>query len=68
MSQHSNHKVKMHTWVGGLLNTIEEYFEKVEDAVEFVKRTPHNNAKIHNTDGEVVYNSNGMAAEESTYA
>lgn len=68
MSQHSHHKVKISKWVDGVLNTVEEFFENFDDAVLFINGNQHHNAKIHNKDGEVIFNSNSSIEDPSTAA
>ena len=71
MSKHETHKVKLHQWLDGVLQVIENYFENIDDAAFFINATPHHNAKIHNKDGEVIFNSNSSTADPSiagTYA
>jgi len=66
MSKHEHHKVKLNKWIDGELRVIEEYFVNFEDAVLFVNGNPHHNAKIHNKDGEVIFNSNSAVEDPST--
>ena len=48
--------VKKNMYKDGRLHVIETLFELLEDAVEFLLRSPHHSAKVLDHKGRVVYN------------
>jgi hypothetical protein len=48
------HRARTHTWINGILRTVEHEFELLEDAIEFIGKTPAHVIKIFNEFGELV--------------
>ena len=55
MSKHRHHHVIQHHWVGGILSTVEYWFETLEEAIEHANITPAHTVKVYNPDGELVH-------------
>jgi hypothetical protein len=53
MAKHK-HKVRTHTWVSGLLRTIDEHFESLEEAHDFASSIKAHVVKIFDDNGELV--------------
>jgi hypothetical protein len=48
------HRVKTNQWISGILETLEHEFNSFEEAIKFVTRNRHRNAKIYNPADELV--------------
>jgi hypothetical protein len=68
------HTVKTHSWVGGILHTVENFFDSIEEAIEHTvaQAAKHGNSsdshsiKIYNDQGELVQHVNSLPS--TTYA
>lgn len=54
MSKHRYH-VRQHHWVGGILSTVEHWFETLEEAIEHANATPAHTVKVYTPQGELVH-------------
>jgi hypothetical protein len=50
----AQHRVRLHTWTGGLLKTIDHFFEDVESALGFAKTQDANIAKVYDSNDQLV--------------
>jgi len=50
----SKHKVKTHRWNNGILETMEHFFDSIEESMLFAGNTDAHAVKIFNPAGEVV--------------
>ena len=48
------HKVRTHSWINGILHTLEHFFESEEEAMMFADNTPAHSVKVYNHEGEVL--------------
>ena len=62
----SDHRVRQHTWVGGILKTVDHFFGSVSDAVGFAKSQDAQTVKVYDANGQLVHHEPPKAAE--TYA
>jgi predicted RNase H-like HicB family nuclease len=61
------HRVKHHNWVNGQLQTIEHFFETLEEAMENAQSSTAQTVKIYDENGELQH-SITPAATSVTYA
>jgi hypothetical protein len=67
MSKHQRkHHVMSHAWVGGILATVSQVFENLEEAMAFAKTVDVETVKIYDEDGQLVHSATGNAT--TTYA
>ena len=52
---HKKHKVKTHHWNNGVLQTLEHWFESIEEATLFSGNVDAHSVKVYNQDGELVH-------------
>jgi len=57
------HKLKIHRWTNGVLETVEHFFESLEEALLLAKATDGHSFKIYNGVGEVVHAGNTPVGE-----
>ena len=70
------HKVKTHSWVGGMLKTVEHLFDSLEEAIAHsIEQTKtHANTsdahtvKVYNGDNEIVHQVSTLPPSTSSYA
>jgi hypothetical protein len=68
------HKVRTHHWYDGMLQTVEHFFESVEEALEHAAGSEAHSVKVYTPEGELVHSTvNGTPDEhskriENTYA
>jgi hypothetical protein len=70
------HHVKIHSWIGGILHTMENFFDSVEDAMLHAVEQTSNHAnnsdahsiKVYNSDGELVHHLSTLPAAINSYA
>jgi hypothetical protein len=60
------HKLRIHRWHNGVLNTTEHFFESLEDAVLLAQSTDGHSYKIYNENDELV--QSGSPAITNAYA
>ena len=60
------HKLKIHRWVAGRLETSEHFFDSLEDAMLLAMSTDGHQFKIYNEDGDLVHS--GITAAGQAYA
>lgn len=65
MSKHKKHHVKKHHWYNGVLNTVEHFFDTIEEATAYANTSNAQVTKVYNTDGELVHTTSPVTA---TYA
>jgi len=63
---HKKHRVKTHHWNNGVLETIEHVFSRFEEAIMFITKNRHRNAKIYDADDVLVHAVSNGSVE--TYA
>lgn len=70
-----SHKVKTHFWENGILRTISNAFESLEEALGFVNKSNAHAAKVYDDSGSLVYSAQNVnpeppvtATETETYA
>jgi hypothetical protein len=49
------HHVRSHHWLGGILSTVEHFFETLEDAILHAKTSNAHTVKIYSPEGELQY-------------
>lgn len=54
MSKHRHHVRQWH-WVGGILSTVEHWFETLEEAIEHANATPAHTVKVYTPQGELAH-------------
>jgi len=52
------HKLKIHNWRNGILETVEHYFETLEEALLLAKSTDGHSYKIYNENNELIESGN----------
>jgi hypothetical protein len=57
------HRVKLHKWVNGQLDTIAAAFDSLAEAMEFVNNGDHHAAKIYNESGNLVHSVQSVNPE-----
>jgi hypothetical protein len=50
----SKHRVRLHKWENGILNSVNHFFESLEDAIAFAGTADAHGVKIYNSDGELI--------------
>jgi hypothetical protein len=63
----SKHRVRLHHWIEGSLETAEHWFEELESAMGFIAQSEHvgKHAKVFNESNEIVHDT---IPTHSTYA
>jgi len=49
------HKVKRHNWINGTLQTLEDFFESLDEAMEFIGTVDFHTIKVYDADNELVH-------------
>jgi hypothetical protein len=49
------HRVRKHHWVDGLLNTLEHYFDSLEEAIAHANDSEAHTIKVYTPEGELVH-------------
>jgi hypothetical protein len=49
------HHVREHHWIGGVLSTVEHFFDSFEDAMDHANDSEAHTIKIYNESGELSY-------------
>jgi len=64
----TNHKVQIHKWIAGRLETIERFFTREEDARSYMKNEHRDGytTKLYNRQGEILHTMGHT--DSSTYA
>lgn len=62
------HKVKVFTWVNGVLVVIHHEFDTYEIAIEFLNNTVYESVKIYNEFDELVYSGNFIEVDLYAYS
>jgi hypothetical protein len=62
----ADHRVRQHTWIGGILNTVDHFFEDVAEAIGFAKSQDAHTVKVYDANGQLVHHEPPKAPE--TYA
>jgi len=65
MSKHKHH-VREHHWVGGILNTVEHWFDTLEEAIEHANDSEAHTVKVYTPEGELAHIATPEATD--TYA
>lgn len=63
----SNHKVKVHSWINGILKFTERIFEKIEDALSWAEERTDGHIKVYNRDGQIVHEQNNLPPSDTIY-
>jgi hypothetical protein len=66
MSHHKKHHVKSHYWKNGMLSTIENFFETLEEAIAYADSSEAHTIKVYSPEGELQHIVTPDATE--TYA
>ena len=53
MSHHKKHHVRSHFWQGGVLNTVEHFFETLEEAIAHANDSEAHTVKVYSPEGEL---------------
>jgi hypothetical protein len=53
MSHHKKHHVRQHHWVGGVLSTVEHFFETLEEAIVHANASEAHTVKVYGPTGEL---------------
>jgi truncated hemoglobin YjbI len=63
------YKVRAHQWVDGFLSVFDEFFENLDDAVEYAQRHPGHSKKVYDGAGLLAHHfQNFNAPDNTTYA
>lgn len=63
------HRVRLHKWVNGALQSVTHFFEDIEDAKEFANNSDSHAVKVYTNEGELVHSAASPGAQElKTYA
>lgn len=65
-NHHKKHHVRHHHWVGGVLNTVEHWFDTLEEAIEHANDSEAHTIKVYTPEGELAHIVTPEATE--TYA
>jgi len=49
----SKHHVRHHHWVGGILSTVEHFFDTLEEAIEHANDSEAHTVKVYSPTGEL---------------
>ena len=63
----SKHKVRRHIWENGTLNTFDEFFDRLDQALEYAAGQSANHVKVYDENEQVVHVT-GPELEPTTYA
>ena len=63
---HKKHHVRSHHWEGGILKTVENFFDTLEEAIAHANESDAHTVKVYNPDGELAYIATPEATD--TYA
>ena len=55
MSHHKKHHVRSHFWQNGVLNTVEHFFETLEEAIAHADASEAHTVKVYSPEGELQY-------------
>ena len=72
----AKHHVKTHSWVNGMLKTVDQYFGSLEEAIAaatsqlafHLGNSDGHQVKVYNDRGELVHNLSSLPAPTNTYA
>jgi len=70
------HKVKTHSWVGGMLKTVEHFFDSIEEAIEHsinqnqahASYSDAHTIKVYNDNDEIVHQVSTVPPSTNSYA
>jgi len=51
----SKHHVRSHHWINGVLSTVDNFFEELEEAIEYAATCGAHTTKVYNEGGELVH-------------
>jgi hypothetical protein len=57
------HKIILFRWIDGVLHTVEEFFDKVEDAIYHGDSSDAHSYKVHDHRGELCHHGKGKHNE-----
>jgi len=60
------HHVRSHHWINGVLSTVDNFFEELEEAIQYANDSGSHTVKVYTPDGELVHVKTPTATE--TYA
>jgi hypothetical protein len=52
---HNQHKIKLFRWIDGVLETVEKFFDKLEDAITSTRDSDAQSYKIYDRNGELCH-------------
>jgi hypothetical protein len=61
-----HHHVRSHHWIGGILSTVEHFFETLEEAIAHADASEAHTVKVYSPEGELVHIKTPTATD--TYA
>ena len=69
MSKHKHH-VKHHHWTGGVLKTVEHFFNSLEEAIKHASDSDAHTVKVYSPEGELVHvhSNSAETVDAITYA
>lgn len=53
--KHKKHMARHHSWADGVLSVIEEFFDSLEDALEYALENFSSNYKVYDLDGNLCH-------------
>ena len=63
----ANHKVRVHSWVKGVLDFADHAFEKLEDALGFAEQAKGDHVKVYNNQGHLIHDTSKITDNKSAY-
>lgn len=55
MSHHNKHHVRSHFWLNGVLNTVEQFFDTLEEAIAHANDSEAHTIKVYSPEGELAH-------------
>jgi hypothetical protein len=68
MSKHHKHRVTVHRWTDGVLQTTEHLFESMADAMSWSEALNADSIKVYNDTGNLVHVATNTQQTQQTYA
>jgi len=62
----ADHRVRQHSWIGGILKTVDHFFEEIEEAIGFAKKQDAHTIKVYDANGQLVHHEDPKPV--NTYA
>lgn len=65
----SKHRVRLHKWENGILDTMTHFFDSLNEALDFANTADAHGVKVYNDNGELVsaINPNVVKGPEHAY-